>query len=146
MYAIVEDNAVIKYGSINELFPNVSFPASGEYGTFVEDNGLYEVVAELEFDSATEKVVVCEPYIKNKKVYTVKKETISSEEHADFVNAAIDAELIATAWVDLDTTLSTANLNKWKKYRSDIEALRSSKKVSDIKWPDKPTVFPEEAK
>lgn len=145
MYAIVEDNNVLKYGSINELFPNVSFPASGDYGTFIEDNNLYTVVANLEFDSATEKLVICEPYIKNKKVYTVRKETISNDEHKDFVNAAIDAELIATAWVESDTSLTTANLNKWKKYRSDIEALRSSNKVSDIQWPTKPTVFPEEA-
>jgi hypothetical protein len=45
MFAIVQNNEIVKTGSIKSLFPNVSFPAGGASAQFKADNGVVEVVA-----------------------------------------------------------------------------------------------------
>ena len=61
MYAIVKDKEIINIGEITVLFPNTSFPSSGDYGDFIKENDLYPVVTDLEYDSNTEKLVPCAP-------------------------------------------------------------------------------------
>jgi hypothetical protein len=45
MFAIVQNNEIVKTGSIKSLFPNVSFPAGGASAQFKADNGVVEVVS-----------------------------------------------------------------------------------------------------
>jgi hypothetical protein len=44
MFAIVQNNEIVKTGSIKSLFPNVSFPAGGASAQFKAENGVVEVV------------------------------------------------------------------------------------------------------
>jgi hypothetical protein len=45
MFAIIQNNEIVKTGSIKSLFPNVSFPAGGASAQFKADNGVVEVVS-----------------------------------------------------------------------------------------------------
>ena len=44
MFAIIQNNEIVKTGSIKSLFPNVSFPAGGASAQFLADNGVVAVV------------------------------------------------------------------------------------------------------
>jgi hypothetical protein len=45
MFAIIQNNEIVKTGSIKSLFPNVSFPAGGASAQFKADHGVVEVVS-----------------------------------------------------------------------------------------------------
>ena len=137
MYAKVEDNKIIAFGGLSQILNNVSIPDSINEKKFAKDNGLLEV-ASLEFDDFQEKLVSCEPYVKNNKVYVNVVEKMSDEEKIDVVNAHVDFELIATQWVESDSDLDKASLSKWKSYREKLKKLKGGKDVSEISWPARP--------
>lgn len=139
MYAIVEDKKVVAVGALSQLFPNVSIPQSIDEKKFAKENGLLEV-AIPEFDDFQEKVVPCEPFIKNNKVYTLEVQSMSDEEKAENVNAHISFELISTAWVEQDPDMDKNSLAEWKEYRKKISSFKNSKDVSEITWPKRPAV------
>jgi hypothetical protein len=142
MYAILRNNEIVASGRLDQLFPNSSFPESGEYGDFLEENDVVEVITTLEYNSNTHKLITAEPYIENGKVYAVSVEAISSSEQKEILEAHIDFELISTDWVDSDSTLSAAHINAWKSYRDKLHLLKEYDKISDITWPEKPVVYP----
>lgn len=142
MYAILRNNEIVASGRLDQLFPNSSFPESGEYGDFLEENDVVKVVTEINYNSNTQKLITADPYIKDGKVYAVSVEDISESEQKEILEAHIDFELISTDWVDEDTTLSAAHINAWKSYRDKLQLLKEYDKISDITWPEKPVVYP----
>lgn len=142
MYAILRNNEIVASGRLDQLFPNSSFPESGEYGDFLEENDVVKVITEIDYNSNTKKLVPAEPYIKDGKVYAVSVEDISSSEQKDILEAHIDFELITTDWVEENTTLSPEHINAWKSYRNKLQLLKEYDKLSDITWPEKPVVYP----
>jgi hypothetical protein len=141
MYAIVKDKEIINVGEITVLFPNTSFPASGDYGDFIKENDLYPVVTDLDYDSNTEKLVPCAPYIKSKKVYNVEVQPISAEDQKDILLAHIDFELISTEGLETKSDLSAKDKQAWVKYREKLNLLKEYSNVSEITWPEKPVVY-----
>ena len=141
MYAIVKDKEIINVGEITVLFPNTSFPASGDYGDFIKENDLYPVVTDLDYDSNTEKLVPCAPYIKSKKVYNVEVQPISAEDQKDILLAHIDFELISTEGLETKSDLSAKDKQAWVKYREKLELLKEYSNISEITWPAKPVVY-----
>lgn len=141
MYAIVKDKEIINVGEITVLFPNTSFPSNGEYGDFLKDNDVYPVITDLEYDSNTEKLVPCDPYIKSKKVYNVKVEPISEEDQKDILLAHINFELISTEGLETKSDLSAKDKQAWVKYREKLNLLKEYSNVSEITWPEKPVVY-----
>jgi hypothetical protein len=139
MYAIVEDKKVVAVGALSQLFPNVSIPQSIDEKKFAKENGLLEVVTP-EFDDFQEKVVPCEPIIKDGKVYALEVQKMSDEEKTENVNAHIGFELMSTAWVENDPDMDKKSLAEWKEYRKKISSLKNSKDVSEITWPKRPLV------
>ena len=139
MYAIVEDKKVVAFGGLSQLFPNVSLPQSIDEKKFAKENGLLEVVTP-DFDDFQEKLVPCEPFVKDKKVYAVQVEKMSDEEKIANANAHVDVELISTAWVETDPDMDKKSLDEWKKYRKTISSLFGSKDISEITWPKRPLV------
>jgi hypothetical protein len=142
MYAIVRNNEIVASGRLDVLFPNSSFPENGEYGSFLEDNDVLEVIDNLEYNSSTQKLMQCEPYIEDNKVYSVRVENISSTEQKEILEAHIDFELISTDWVDSDTSLSETHINSWKSYREKLRKLKEYDTIADVTWPNKPVVYP----
>lgn len=141
MYAIVKDKEIINVGEITVLFPNTSFPSSGDYGDFIKENDLYPVVTDLEYDSNTEKLVPCAPYIKSKKVYNVEVQPISTEDQKDILLAHIDFELISTEGLETKSDLSAKDKEAWVKYREKLNLLKEYSNISEITWPEKPVVY-----
>jgi len=126
---------------ITVLFPNTSFPSNGEYGDFLKENDVYPVITNLEYDSNTEKLVPCEPYIKSKKVYNVKVESISAEDQKDILLAHIDFELISTEGLETKSDLSAKDKKSWEKYREKLNLLKEYSNISEVTWPEKPVVY-----
>jgi hypothetical protein len=141
MYAIVKDKEIINVGEITVLFPNTSFPSNGEYGDFLKNNDVYPVVTDLEYNSNTEKLVPCDPYIKSKKVYNVKVEPISAEDQKDILLAHIDFELISTEGLETKSDLSAKDKQAWVKYREKLNLLKEYSNISEVTWPEKPVVY-----
>lgn len=141
MYAIVENNQVVSVGELAILFPATSFPANGDYEDFLIENNVKEVIDHIEFNSANERLVFCEPYIKSGKVYVVKKETLSVDDKKDELLAHIEFELISTEGLDTKEDLSSAHKQAWKNYRDKLELLKSYSSISEITWPEKPVVY-----
>jgi hypothetical protein len=141
MYAIVKDNEVINVGEITVLFPNTSFPSNGDYGDFIKENDLHPVVTDLDYDSNTEKLVPCTPYINNKKVYNVEVQPISTDDQKDILLAHIDFELISTEGLETKSDLSAKDKESWVKYREKLNLLKEYSNVSEITWPEKPVVY-----
>ena len=141
MYAIVRDNEVISVGEITVLFPNTSFPSNGEYGDFIKENDLYPVITDLEYNSNTEKLVPCTPYIRNKKVYNVEVQELSAEDQKDILLAHIDFELISTEGLETKSDLSAKDKESWVKYREKLNLLKEYSNISEITWPEKPVVY-----
>ena len=139
MYAIVEDKKVVAVGALSQLFPHISIPQSIDEKKFAKENDLLEVVTP-DFDDFQEKLVPCDPYIKDKKVYVVEVEKMSDEEKVENVNAHVDFELISTAWVESDPDMDKKSLDEWKKYRKQISSLFGSKDISEVTWPKRPLV------
>ena len=98
MYAKVEDNKVIAFGALSQILPNVSIPQDADEKKVAKSNGLLEVV-QPEFDDFQEKCEICEPYVKNGKVYVYEVKSLSDEEKIEIVNAHVEFELISTACV-----------------------------------------------
>jgi hypothetical protein len=82
-YAIVKDDKIEKFGQLNEVFPNVSFPFDGPNEEFLVENNAQRVLEIFEHDSAKNKLVYCDPYIKDGKVYMVEEKKFSKNELAD---------------------------------------------------------------
>jgi hypothetical protein len=141
MYAIVKNNEVTNIGEITVLFPNTSFPSNGDYGDFIEDNDLYPVITDLEYDSNTERLVPCTPYVSAGKVYNVEVQPISTDDQKDILLAHIDFELISTEGLETKSDLSANDRQAWVAYREKLELLKEYSNISEITWPAKPVVY-----
>jgi hypothetical protein len=137
MYAKVEDNKVIAFGGLSQILNNISIPQDADEKKFAKENGLLEVDTP-DFDDFQEKLVSCEPYVKNDKIYVYSVEKMSDEEKIEIVNAHVDFELISTQWVESDKDLDKKSLDAWKSYRSVISKFKGNKDVSEISWPKRP--------
>jgi hypothetical protein len=141
MYAIIKNKEIINVGEITVLFPNTSFPSSGDYGDFIKENDLYPVITDLEYNSNTERLVPCAPYIKSKKVYNVEVQPISAVDQKDILLAHIDFELISTEGLETKSDLSAKDKQAWVKYREKLNLLKEYSNISEITWPEKPVVY-----
>jgi hypothetical protein len=63
MFAIIQNNQIVKTGSIKSLFPNVSFPAGGASAQFKADNGVVEVVSGEQKDQRFYWVTPANPHL-----------------------------------------------------------------------------------
>jgi len=128
MYAVIEDNRIVAYGTVEQIL-NVSIGENG-LEEVIKQNNLLEVVTTLKHDSDTEKLVFTEPYIKDKKVYSIKKEKLSKEEIKSNIEAHVDFELLSMEG------------RKDKAAKDYVKALQTIKAqaetFSTIEWPTKP--------
>jgi len=129
MYAVIEDNNIVAYGTVEQIL-NVSIGEAGIDKEFLKENNLVEAITKIDYDSDTEKLVFTEPYIKDKKVYSIKKEKLSKEEIKANIEAHVDFELLSMEG------------RKDKAAKDYIKALQTIKAqaetFSKIDWPTKP--------
>jgi hypothetical protein len=65
------ENETITVGHYRDLFPTTSFSADGPNAEFFAEHGCYTVTAFKSYDSASQMLVNCEPYLEDGVVYTV---------------------------------------------------------------------------
>lgn len=77
LIAKIEDGQVVDVADYQSMFPNTSFANSGPNKEFMADNNCMPVNNYLDYDSETQFLEPCEPYIMGDWVYTVKVSEIS---------------------------------------------------------------------
>jgi len=128
MYAVIEGNKVVAYGTVEQIL-NVSVGAEG-VKSVIKENDLVEVVTKIDYNKNTEKLVSVEPYVDGKKVYSVKKEKLTQEEIKSNIEAHVDFELLS---------MNERTDKAAKDYVKALEAIKKSAgTVSEIEWPSKP--------
>jgi len=70
----------ITVGYYRDLFPNTSFSTNGPNADWFVENNAMIVTVFKPHDSATQKLVSCDPYIEGNEVFTVKVEDKTPEE------------------------------------------------------------------
>lgn len=68
-FAIVENNAITAYGRPRDLWPDVSFPATGPNAEFLQENNALPVSSTPTYDPVTQDLQVVEPYLQAGIVY-----------------------------------------------------------------------------
>lgn len=92
-YAIVKANSIEKFGTLVDLFPTSGFPPTGPDQDFLNSNDMQVALEYIEHTATTHKLVYCDPYILDGKVYCVVAEKFSKAEALENKNAlaAFDA-------------------------------------------------------
>ena len=147
-YAIIESigggtPTVKSTGSIQELFPNTSFTASGPNTDFLTANNVVELVETLTYTTPTQKLVSVEPYIDGGKVYNIKVESTTADEQAALtttqwylIRAQRNSLIEQTDWrAGSDVTLS----DEWKTYRQALRDVPTQSNPDNISWPTMPS-------
>lgn len=143
-YAIIDGTTVNNTGTIQELFPNTSFPKAGPDETFLTENNVVEVVETLSYTTPTERMFSVDPYVHEGKVYIVRVEPTSEEEQEilktnkwDYVRSERDSKLKNTDWrATTDRTLSDA----WRDYRQALRQIpQTQTDPYNITWPTEPS-------
>lgn len=143
-YAIIDGTTVKSTGTIQQLFPNTSFPSSGVTTDFLTENNVVEIVETLSYTTPTQKLSTVSAYVDSGKVYTVKVESTTTEEQATLTSQkwveirAIRNEMLKnTDWMACsDLTLS----NDWKNFRQSLRDIPSTQSDPyNISWPTSPS-------
>ena len=142
-YAIIDGTTVKNTGTIQQLFPNTSFPVSGVTTDFLTENNVVELVETLSYTTPTQKLITVDPYVQSGKAYNVKVESTTTEEQATLtsqkweeVRNQRNTILQATDWMaSSDLTLSDA----WKNYRQALRDVPTQSDPFNITWPTSPS-------
>lgn len=143
-YAIIDGTTVKSIGTIQQLFPNTSFPISGVTTDFLTENNVVELIETLSYTTPTQKLSTVTAYVDSGKVYTVKVESTTTEEQAtltsqkwDEVRNQRNTILQGTDWMACsDLTLS----NDWKNFRQSLRDIPSTQSDPfNITWPTSPS-------
>jgi hypothetical protein len=134
---IYKDGIVADY---KRIFKNISFPSSGPSEEFLQQNNAYKINLFIDHNRATQKLVSCEPYIKDGWAYTVKVENKTEEDIASDLasksaqkRAERDQALAASDWTQvLDAPVDRT---VWAAYR---QALRDLPEQEGFPWIDLP--------
>lgn len=76
------EGQTITVGNYRELFPNTSFCTDGPNDDFFVENSCMKVMTFKPHDRATQRLVLCEPYIEDNMVFNVQVADKTPEEIA----------------------------------------------------------------
>jgi hypothetical protein len=125
LYSKVINNNVEVTGTLQQLFPNVSFPSQEIDLDFITANNLYEVKSYEVFDSGLYKLVDTEPYFENGVVYsyrivpkTAEDFAIENDSASNFIREQRNQLLKESDW----TQVADAPVDKvvWAVYRQAL--------------------------
>ncbi len=142
-YAIIDGTTVKSTGTIQQLFPNTSFPDVGPNTDFLTENNVVELVDNLTYTSPTQKLSAVDAYVDNGKVYIVKVESTTTDEQTAIINSRWEeirsvrnTFLEETDWrASSDLVLS----DEWKTYRQALRDVPTQSDPFNITWPTKPS-------
>lgn len=76
--AIIKEDNTIDMGHYQDMFPKTSFTSNGPNESFYAQNNCYKVSMIKDFNSDTETLENCDPYLEDGIVYTVRVVPISN--------------------------------------------------------------------
>lgn len=146
---IYKDGRVAHY---KQIFPNVSFPASGPSDEFLSDNGAVKVSVFREHNRDTQKLVPCDPVVENGFAYTVEVvDKTEAEIAADTASkaaqlrAARDRALQASDWRAIRAVeTGVAMSQEWQDYRQALRDLPNAEGFPNVSLPNDPDYVPME--
>lgn len=112
LIAKINDGVVGEIGKPGEIFPNVAFPVNGPTQDFLQENSCLEINLWKSYNSITEKLVSCDPYIENNWVYLVTVENKTQEEldiDIQLKNSQLQETVVNSTQNRLDTFARTKN-------------------------------------
>jgi hypothetical protein len=132
-----------------DLFPNVSFPASGPSDSFLESKGAKKVFEFLPHDRATQKLVRVKPYLDQGVCYTVEVQDKTEDEiAADLASKSAklradrDAALARSDWMVIKAQETGVALDsEWATYRQALRDLPDANGFPNVDLPLPPGVF-----
>lgn len=141
--ALIKGTKVLKVGDYRTIFPQTSFTANGPTDGFLAENNAKKVNVFLPHDPATQKLVVCPPYIDGDWVYTVVVEPLTpAEQQARIddqwvvVRADRNNRLAACDWTQLPD--SPVSKSVWATYRQQLRDITNQTDPFNIEWPAEP--------
>lgn len=139
MYAILEEGKAVKWGSLSEIFPDVSFAAAGPDKDWLKENGVVDVTMTLPYNEDTEELVYLdEPKVEDGTVVGVGVKKLSDEDAWSRIKNKRNNLLVSTDWTQLADTLTPELTKKYAEYRSALRNVTSAKSPSDVVWPEDP--------
>ena len=142
--AKIKDNAVEKIGEHTDLFPNVSFPASGPTSDWMTENSVMLVTMSRSYNRMTQKSTSVDPYIESGVVYLHKIEDLTDSEKTA-AQTALNNETAArnreernrrlaeTDWMACSDVTMAEN---WKTYRQALRDITKHSNWPNLKVPD----------
>ena len=99
LIGIIENDVVTKVAHYKNLFPNTSFTTNGPNNEFLEANNAKKVSVYRDYDSTTQQLVRCAPYVDGDWIYTVRVENLNTtvdaiEESVTVVTTEAESEPI----------------------------------------------------
>ena len=129
-----------------EIFPNVSFPASGPTDAFLAERGAVKVSLFREHNRATQKLVPCDPVVENGFAYVVEvadktaaEITADGASKAAQLRAARDRALEACDWRAIRAAETGVAMDQeWADYRQALRDLPETEGFPDVDLPHDP--------
>lgn len=137
---IYKDGVIAHY---KDMFPQVSFSATGPSNEFLEEQGAYKVNMFIPHNRETQKLVPAEPYINNGWAYTVQVADKTAEDIAAEVNTKAaqlrrqrDIALMNSDWTQvLDAPVDRT---AWAAYRQALRNLPQDPNFPNVELPATP--------
>ena len=145
MVAIVQNNEIVKTGSVRSLFPNTSFTETGPSDAWKTENSVIDIVNTRSFDEATQHLETVDAYLEGGVAYTVRVVTNSDEYNAERISHQWEKNrmkrnvlLSYSDWTQL-SDVSGVDKTAWATYRQQLRDITTQTDPFNITWPTKPS-------
>ena len=141
----------IRIADYREIFPNVSFPASGPTKEWLAENNATTVSVWVPYDNETQTLESCNPYLEEGVVYTVRARDLTEEELTAKDNqkklqnkSQAESLLAATDWTEIPSVAAETssprltNSADFVSYRMQLRAIAVNPPITVEEWPIKP--------
>lgn len=145
-YAKVVNGVITDTNLLKNFFPTTSFPKTGPTAEFLTEASLFIVSNRKDFNSATQRLESCSPYLEDGVVYGVRVVDLTQEEldarkasKAAQKRAERDRLLAACDWrVIRATETGVAMSTEWATYRQALRDITADANFPDVDMPHDP--------
>lgn len=144
MIAIVQNNEIAMTGTLQSLFPDISFPKTGPNEEWKAENGVVDLLMSRDFDESTQHLESVDAYLDGGVAYTVRVVTNSDEYNNQLVDnkwlevrSLRDEYLSSSDWTQLPD-VSNVDKTAWATYRQQLRDITTQADPFNITWPSTP--------
>lgn len=144
MIAITQNNEIVNTGTLQSLFPNISFPITGPNDEWKAENGVVDLLMSRDFDESTQHLESVDAYLEDGVAYTVRVVTNSDEFNAERIadqwsitREVRDNKLSTSDWTQLPD-VNNVDKAAWATYRQQLRDITTQADPFNITWPSTP--------